>query len=85
MPTNEAIVGALAPLAQQYGYDPQAFVPRALETLEALADADDADGDLGGLKLAELQAVAEAEGVSTDGTKAELRERIEAARADGPD
>ena len=86
MATNEQIVDALTPLAQQYGYDPDGFAPRALETLDALDAADGADepdepaaSPLDELSVNELRSMAKELGVDTDGTKAELRARIEAA------
>ena len=78
MATNEQIVDALAPLAQQYGYDQAQFVPRALETLETLEGLDPAASPFDELSVNELRSMAKELGVDTDGTKAELRARIEA-------
>ena len=77
MATNEQIVDALAPLAQQYGYDVAQFAPRALETLDGL-DPSPAASPFDELSVNELRAKAKELGVDTDGTKAELRARIEA-------
>lgn len=91
MATNEQIVDALAPLAQQYGYDAAQFVPRALETLDGLDPSpgeytiidNSTDSEiahtplpLDGLSVNELRSMAKEIGVDTDGTKAELHARI---------